>query len=611
MNYFEMNLEYIKNYNVHLYNKLEKLDINANSNKLDSIESVDTKDGNKAVYISFNSVTYRLNSIYRPIEEAKKWAEQFKFTNINTIVTMFGFGNGIFAKALLENMGEKDVLLIYEPCYEIFLHVLHNYDLSGLLMSKKVFLFIEGINDVDFHQALNQILDITNLKTQIQSIYPNYDNIFKESFYKFYDNLKESITTVRVNLNTTIHFGQRYIENNLKNLQYLNNSSSLFDLKEAITTEVPAIVVAAGPSVQDNIEELKRAKGHAVIFAVDRVLDYLLNSGLEPDFVVTIDPKKDLKYFTERTDVTIPLLCYMESNQDILNIHKGKKIICTNGGFIDNLYIQEKKTPPFLIPSGSVAIVAYSACIKLGFKRVILVGQDLAYHGNKTHVGYVIDKNNTSDKEQMNVMTEGIDGNPVKSRYDWKEFIIRYQDLIGLNKDVEVIDAKERGARIKGAIVMPLKEVVDKYCTGDFDRDAVLKNLKTTFTSEEIQDMKEYLKSNLDIIENIQEKAKKAMKDCDTLLKTSKGCVLSKKDKDMIKRLSKSNKYIESQKIYSLMDAFITAKSVQQLSDIYQFTDDISENNKNTYEKSKFIYQAILEAADYIYPRLENAISYF
>jgi hypothetical protein len=610
MNNFEKNMEYLKKYKINLYTKLEKLDLAPINNKLDSIESVVTKDGDKAVLINFNSMAYRLNSIYRPNEESQRWVEQYKFTNINTVVTMFGFGNGLFARKLVERMGDKDLLLIYEPCYEIFIHVLNNYDISDLFLHKRIFLFIEGINDIEFRQGLNQVLDITNLKTQLQCIYPNYDIIFKESYHKYIIQLKEGITSVRINLNTTIYFGQKYIDNNLKNIQYLKGSSSLFDLKEVLTDEVPAIIVAAGPSVKDNIDELKRAKGHAVIFAVDRVLDYLLDSGIEPDFVVTIDPKKDLKYFTTRTDVTIPLICYMESNFDILNIHKGRKIICTNGSFADNIYIHQNKRPPFLTPSGSVAIVAYSACIELGFKRIILVGQDLAYHGEQTHVGNTNEETASISNGTMNIMTEGIDGNPVKSRYDWKEFIIRYQDLIGLYNNVEVIDAKEKGAKIKGTIVMPLKEAVDTYCKGEFDRDLALKNLKTSFTSDEIQEIKEYLIRNLEIVKNIKEKANKAKDDCNTLLKLNNSSVMSKKEKDIINRLGKSNKYIESQKIYALMDSFITAKSAQQLSDIYYFTDDMLENNKNTYEKSRIIYQSIVEAADYIYPRLEAAIDY-
>ena len=326
MNYYEINLDYMKKNKNHLYSKFKNIDISSYK-ELDEIQSVDTKDGKKALKIKLDSKEYRLNSIYRPEEEAKRWVSQYEFQNLNTVVSMFGFGNGIFARTIMKKMGNSDLLIIYEPCVEMFYHVLNNYDITDIISNNQVKIFLKDINDFEFHTTLQSSINIANWRSQIQCVYPQYDKIFIESCRMFFKELRDNYAYVKMNINTEIYFGQKKIDNIFKNLRFLKNSNTLLEIKEELPKDIPAIVVAAGPSVEENIENLKRVKGKAVIFAVDRILDYLLDAGIEPDFVVTIDGKKSIKYFSRRENITIPLVTYMDSNFDILEWHKGRKDI--------------------------------------------------------------------------------------------------------------------------------------------------------------------------------------------------------------------------------------------------------------------------------------------
>lgn len=604
MNCYDKNMDYLRKYHKYLFIKLDKKDTAPTNNILENIQSIDTKDGDKAVLIHYKTKEYRLNSIYRPSEEAKRWAEQFNIQHINTTISMFGFGNGVFTRALINKMGESDYLFIYEPCIEILDHVLSNYDITDILSDERIRLFVVGLNEYELHHALHSVISITNIKSQIQCIHPNYDKMFTENCINFYKELKDSYNSEIININTTIKLANRTIENILNNMEFLSGSYSLLQLSNKISEGIPAIVVAAGPSVEENIEELKKAKGKSVIIAVDRILDYLLDAGIEPDFVVTLDPMKDVKYFSRRDDITIPLMSYMEANNDILKKHKGRKIFCTTNPFVEELYRKTNKTPPNLLPSGSVAIVAFTICIKLGFKRIILVGQDLAFQGEISHAGGLL----SNKGEEANVYVEGLDGDPVKSRRDWKEFIIRYQDLISLRPDVEVIDAKKSGAKIKGTINMPFSAAVAEYCDKSIDLDKVYSLEEEQFESDDLYQIRSYLLDNVNTLISIKGKAKKAMKDCDILLKESRRNIITKKTDKALNSLSKINKYIEEQKIYSLMDPSVIAKTAKQLTELLQYSDDNNEDASLTFMKSKFIYESIIEVSDFIQLKLEEAI---
>lgn len=608
MNYYDNNTRNISKNNFSLIDELKTIDSTMFENKVNDIKALTTRDENKALKINYKLKEYTLNSTYYPVEHAKKWVSQIKFDNLNTVISMFGFGNGIFAREIINNMNPGDKLFIYEPSIDIFLYVLDNFNISDILSSNNTTIFIEGINEFEFHKALQSNINITNFKSQINCTYPQYDNIFKESYNNFCNELKNNYSYTKININTEIYLGQKYIDNILSNIKYLKGSNTIYELKKHMPKDVPAIIVAAGPSVKENIEFLKKAKGKAVIFAVDRVLDYLLDSGVEPDFAVTIDPKKPAEFFSKRNDVKIPLICFIEANNDVLERHNGKKIICTRNIFLNEIYIRTNRKVPFLLSSGSVAIVAYSACVELGFDKIILVGQDLAYDGKTSHVGNVEENRGAS----WDVIVEGVDGQPIKSRQDWKEFIHRYEDLIKIHPEIEVIDAKTKGAKIKGAIQMPFDKAIEKYGRSSFTNNQILENLEETFTEKDFQFIYEYLVNGFNALIKIKEKAEAAIQICNRLLeenkkKTENAFVIQ----DSMKKLSKINKFIESQPIYSMMDSYVTATTSQQLSELYLFSDNVKEDRKNTYEKSKIIYSAVVNATDYVKPKLEEAIRNF
>lgn len=605
MDYYNINMACIKEYRPDLLKAIEYRKTSSN-NKLEVINSIATKDENKAIVVQYKSKDYRLNSSYRPKEEAKRWSDAYTITDINTVINMFGLGNGIFVQALMDKMDDSSYLLIYEPSYEILDHTLRNYDIRDIISHEKVFIFIEDVNADDFRRVSNSVTSITNLNSQIQCVHPKYDEIFTESAVKFYKGLKDSYTSEVINTNTIVKLGRRNIDNIFNNLIFLRNSSSMAELKEMIPNNIPAIIVAAGPSVEENIEELKRAKGRAIIFAVDSVLKFLLDSGVEPDFVLCIDPNKSKHHFTREIAITTPLITYLESNYDILSIHKGKKIFCSQNKFVEEMYRKVKKMPPHVQPSGSVALVAFSVCIKLGIKEIILVGQDLAYKDNKTHAGRA---NKVEFNPDTDVELEGINGEVIRSRYDWNEFVKRYEDIITQYPDITVVDTKQYGAKIKGAKVMDLGLAIDQYCNKTLEIKLANEDIKNTFTPEDIISIKEYLQSNLLILSTVKNKIKKVIKDCDTLIRETQRSNGNKRQDDAIKRISKINKYIEKQMIYSIMDAYVVALASDEMSQIFKFTNAIEDNYISTYKQSKAIYEAAIVAVDYVYPKLEDLIS--
>lgn len=605
MNYFEINMECIEQHRGNLYEKLQESALFHAKDKPEHIQSTAAMDGDLFLTFKKGQKNYRINSSYSPKHEAQKWAEQYVFNNMNTIITMFGLGTGAFVREIINKKGKDDILFVYEPSLEIFLHVLNSYNITDIIRDKRLVLAIEEVNDFEFHNLLLNTVNITNITSQLRLTHPYYDDIFPESCIKYWNELKDNFYHVRTNINTEIIFGERFMINSLYNTRFIRESNCLLELKEDLQTDLPAIIVAAGPSLKGNMEELKRAKGKAYIFVVDRILDYVLDEGLEPDFIVTVDPIKPIEYFTRRTDLKIPLLCELVANWEVLDRHIGRKIIYSCSSYFAKMYEYLDKRPPLLSTGASVATTAFAACVQLGFKRIVLVGQDLAYDGEMTHAGGIAEK----IERVRDVMVEGIDGKQIRSRYDWYEFLTWFKDMITILPEIQVIDAKEKGAKIQGSTVMPLKEVIDTFCLKDFRSLEALDRKESTFSETEMLKVKRYFTDSFDELNTMKRKAIEAIEICKNQIRGYKRN-LDETDTSVknYKKLSKINKYIDERSIYNLLEPFITAASAQQISELYQFSEDVKTDKISTYEKSIDIFQAIIDSTEFVKPLFDKAL---
>ncbi len=151
---------------------------------------------------------------------------------------------------------------------------------------------------------------------------------------------------------------------------------------------VPSIIVAAGPSLNKNILDLRQLNKKACIIATDTAIKPLLNNGIIPDFIVIVDGKKPGLLFEHELLSEVPMIMSSAVSKDPVNMHKGKKFFSWDGSRYEAELIKEAKQHSAhpekidmcsLPTGGSVATTAFSFAKLLGSKTIILVGQDLAF----------------------------------------------------------------------------------------------------------------------------------------------------------------------------------------------------------------------------------------
>lgn len=597
MEFLEKNLKALETHSKEIYDAvIEELDKDDIVSELE-IESIKTRDDNLALTVKKDGKLYRFNSIYSPLRESDIWADQYEIKNIKTVISMIGLGNGFFARSIIKRLDNGASVILYEPSVEIFIHVLKNYDISDIISEYHVTLVLKGVNEKKIIPIYNKMVNWLNFANQKFCVHPKYDEVFVEECEKFLQTFIEIAQRAQIERNTEFYFANSTLNNFLYNMRYIKEGQILSQYKNTFPEETPAIIVSAGPSLDKNIDELKMAKGKAVIFCVDTAIKYLLKKDIVPDFLVTVDAKKRMEYFEDPRSWEIPIICKYESNCEILKNSNSKKIFYGSEEYMEGLYsCVNKETMPVYDAGGSVATCTFSVLRDLGFKKIILVGQDLAYNGDISHAGGDIFKIN---EEEIGLsMVEGIDGKMVKTRYDWLCFLRWFETAIVLNPDIKVIDATEGGAKIAGSKIMKLKDAINEYCKIDIDCEKIVNEKPAALNEEEMNTVKNYIES-LDVeLDIIKRKSEKTIGSCDKLLKYCQNH--KKEDTNYFKlanQIKKANFFVEAKPIYKMIDLYLSDKVMLDMMNIFEVNEDEFADKAKTYNDIKMVYKQVIIAA--------------
>ncbi len=457
--------------------------------------------GEKYLSITREKQTFLLGGKRSPRRVARKWGENFKNAQPGAFVFLAGLGNPYYAMELDEKLTKEASVLIYEPSIEVFFCILENFDLRKLLESKRNIVYIiGGINDDLIEKSVESIININMLPYMAVTVCPNYELIFTEELSVFLKHISRVCETVRVGLNTNIRFMSVHSKNVFHGALHVNRGYKTKQFTEFIPREIPTFIVGAGPSLDKNIEELKRAKGRGFIIACDTAVKPLLAHGIKPDLYALVDGLKPLHLVQAEGTEDIPLLTSVTAAHSFLDHNKAKKIFYNEGEiFINHMFHTQGKTFDGMPCGGSVATSAFAFAYLIGMKNIVLVGQDLALSGRYVHAQGTFEKSDDIAEEDGTYLVDGNYEEKVRTRSDfdiyrkWFEYYI--EGCQEYEPEFRVINATEGGAKIKFTEIKTLKETIDELCTQEINIKEAFDKIEPAFTEEEQKVNMKYLMS--------------------------------------------------------------------------------------------------------------------
>ena len=608
MEIYNRNIEALKNIMPELYANIE-VELN-NYNNDDTVCSFDSAR-NGSVYMTYNrnGEVVRLNSNYNPEREAEQWAKQYSYNGYSFTTVMYGLGTGVFAKALVNIMGDLDKLVIYEPDMQVFVNILHNVDIPDIISDNRITIVAGNNINQQLFSTLAKSIHWANIDALRILVHPGYDTFLPDRYIDYNNEVAKFKMAIKSEEVTENVFGDDIAHNTVKNIKHIKGSAYLYEFINAFPEKTVGIMVAAGPSLDKNVHILHEFKDKAIIIAVDTALRRLKQEGIVPDFCATVDPRKELFLFDDTNFEHIPMFCKIDSNPEVLDRHKGKKI-WINPSVFHSLFYKYAGIPgdDNISTGGSVATTAFTLCSILGLKTIVVIGQDLAYSGEATHAGGVIKEAQSEEKTIVSV--KGNVEKTVKTRPDWYMYLKWYERTVkSMPEDIRLINATEGGAYIEGMEVMTLREVADELCKEEIGISSIIEKVLTAEHIDYEQKAIEFFGQCVRDLDVMRKKLDKAITLCNRFdRKYKKSRTLTPEVAKCMSEINSINRVVGNMPVYMLIDEMVKHKDVNCIKDIYSTGEDEFSNNIHMIANAKRLFELSRQSVDEIYNEFKEAI---
>ena len=537
----------------------------------------------------------------KPLQEIKEKQKKLQKYERYPSLYFFGIGNGILIKLLFANPTHTQII-VFEPNLEILYIALNIVDFSEEILNDKLKIYLP--QELTYAKALDILLNPDTqlfVKTYELIIYSDYyEKFYSEEIIKLNKLLIRAIKQIITNYGNDTIDTLIGIEHHIQNIPLMIKNPYFRQLKNKKNSEL-AITVATGPSLIKQLPILKKIQDYVTIISVDASMPILEKWGIVPDFVTSIERVEATAKFFEKTskefqEKFIKIHASLQ-HKKVLNNSFGKKILVMRP-YNYNKFLGLHKYG-YIGIGMSAANMAYELAYFLGFKRIVLIGQDLAYSedGTSHSEGHIFGKNEVKYKESDEYVTKyGGDGIIRTSRV-WNMFRNFFERDIEYTKKegIETINATEGGAKIEGAIEMPFTEVIEKYLPKKKKRKIKLKLAPETSMEKDLLKAYKRINEMLTYGEKIQSQIEKLFlkiaKEVEKLEKLNKENKLEKINYDKLVKLSsqidKIKTKIETKKFVTLYGDTIQSYLVNKELDLAKII--VKPSNTEIEKKAKLI----------------------
>ncbi|AXL37432.1 DUF115 domain-containing protein [Campylobacter jejuni] len=482
-----------------LGNKLLNFIQNKTCSRFSIDENLNIYDKTHNVFM-YENLEEELNFFYQSILEK---------THRYPFVCIYGIGNALLIKNLSKHYKH---LFVFESEIELFILALSTIDLSEELKVYKVVLFdcvAKGL-EIQIAMIFDQQSILECLSLYEMFISSHYYLKYYEASILFVNELciKSASVAIR-NADITCFLPL------LTHGQFLQNIPSMLGsipfqriLSERKNKFDNAIVVSAGPSLAKQLSLLKAYQDKAVIFCADGALSMLEKEGIIPDYVTNLDCRDlAMKFFQNKENKTSLNVLSCATHPSLVCCLDNKSVVLRE----DPLYQRFNLNDFGYIDTGThVSHFSYTLALALGFKNIIMIGQDLAFdeEGNSHSKGFSYGEKyeGGANIDKFKIPAYAGKGE-VLTHIAWNDYRIKLEYLFACNEQkAKFYNATEGGARINFTEELSFKECCEKLLTKEKPKFELPKSLTKNRSDKLLVKFKEKIQKD-------QENAKRFLDD--------------------------------------------------------------------------------------------------
>ncbi|EHB9806057.1 motility associated factor glycosyltransferase family protein [Campylobacter jejuni] len=482
-----------------LGNKLLNFIQNKTCSRFNIDENLNIYDKTHNVFM-YENLEEEINFFYQSILEK---TPRYPF------VCIYGIGNALLIKNLAKHYKH---LFVFESEIELFILALSTLDLSEELCSGKIYLV-----DIKEERVDIQLLILFDMKDMFEYL-SLYEMFVNNSFYKQFQQddwykantlCEKNIEVIVRNLNSSLHIGFECYSHLLQNIPFMLESIPFQRiLNERKNKFDNAIVVSAGPSLAKQLPLLKAYQDKAVIFCADGALSMLEKEGIVPDYVTNLDYSDwPIKFFQNKENKTSLNVLSCATHLSLVHFLDNKSVVLRD----DPLYQRFNLNDFGYIDTGThVSHFSYTLALALGFKNIIMIGQDLAFdeEGNSHSKGFSYGEQFSEETIVPTLQVQAYGGKgEVLTHITWNDYRIKLEYLFACNEQkAKFYNATEGGARISFTEELSFKECCEKFLIKEKPKFELPKSLTKNRSDKLLAKFKEKIQKD-------QENAKRFLDD--------------------------------------------------------------------------------------------------
>lgn len=442
-----------------LGNKLLNFIQNKTCSRFNIDENLNIYDKTHNIFM-YENLEEELNFFYQSILEK---TPRYPF------ICIYGISNALLIKNLAKHYKH---LFVFESEIELFILALSTMDLSEEIISGNIYLI--DVKDPKMDLQLSVLFDQKDLFEYLEL----YELFYSANYYiKFYCDTIKSINKQCIN---NIHLVIRNFDPD-SSLTFCNYEQFLINIPKMLYN-IPvqrlinerknrfetAIVVSAGPSLNKQLSLLKEYQDKAVIFCADGALPMLANENIIPDYISNIDFKDlPLKFFQNNEKILENSICLLANatHPSIVNFLNNypKSIVLSELPYCLSLNLEDFG---YIDIGTHVSHFSYALALEMGFKNIIMIGQDLAFDedGNSHSVGFVFGHNFKHEEQfpKIKIPSYG-DKGEVITHVAWNDYRKKLEYFFARNANKAIFyNATEGGAKINFTKELSFKECCQK-----------------------------------------------------------------------------------------------------------------------------------------------------
>lgn len=313
-----------------------------------------------------------LHNPQNPLGEAKEIFARTGNTPVS-IHLIYGIGLGYLFQLVAAN--SVGTVILYEPDLNILKIAFSLVDFSNDISKNNVFV------TTTFDKLGEYIYKKSNTKNLPQMLSTaSYRELNTTVFNKLVETLQRMIGSYSLDLKYTQEKFYPLVKAIIKNIPYLTNEIPLAKIKDFYKGKT-AVVVSAGPTLDRNIQTIKKYRENIVLIVVGTAMKALAAHNIKSDFLCIIesfDSSKQLQG-VDLTDVNFVTEPYSNPKLRSFKFKRVFSHISNNmplNKFWSNIISEDCSE---YISKGTVSYTALNVARILGCKKIVLVGQDLAY----------------------------------------------------------------------------------------------------------------------------------------------------------------------------------------------------------------------------------------